>query len=198
MQSAILLALALAAKLVWPLPSNLGLTSGFGDLRENHLHAGDDLSTGGEDGLPVRAVADGEIVRLKVEWRGYGNAVYIRHEGGDESMYGHLQQFENGTLHLTDLVHRVQEREATRYPGNIEVDPPIKVARGQTIGRSGESGTGLPHLHFEWREKDGLEPIDPVAAKILRPSLSGKIEILRVFVAADGRLRVAAQTAVGE
>src|SRR5258706_14111684 len=103
MQSAILLALALAAKLVWPLPSNLGLTSGFGDLRENHFHAGDDLSTGGEDGLPVRAVADGEIVRLKVEWRGDGHAAHIREEGGEESSDAHQPHVENGTRDLADL-----------------------------------------------------------------------------------------------
>jgi hypothetical protein len=198
MHGAILPAAALAARLVWPLPSDLGLTSGFGDLRENHLHAGDDLSTGGQNGLPVRAVANGEIVRLKVEWRGYGNAVYIRHAGGDESMYGHLQQFENDALHLTDLVHRTQERRATRYPGNIELDPPIPVSRGQIIGRSGESGSGLPHLHFEWRQNDGLEPVDPIAANLLHRSASGKVEILRVFIAADQRLRVAARTAVGQ
>ena len=198
MAGATLPAAALAARLLWPLPSDLGLTSGFGDLRENHLHAGDDLSTGGEDGLPVRAVADGEIVRLKVEWRGYGNAVYVRHAGGDESMYGHLQQFENDVLHLTDLVHRMQELKGTRYPGNIDVDPPIRVSRGQTIARSGESGTGLPHLHFEWREKDGLEPVDPIATKRIRSSVKGRVEIRRVFIAGDGRLRVAAQTAIGE
>jgi hypothetical protein len=168
------------------------MTSSFGDLRGNHLHGGVDLSTGGEDGRPVRAVADGEIVRLKVEWRGLGNAVYVRHRGGDESVYGHLQEFENDRLHLADLVRRAREEKKTRYPGNIEVAPPIPVRRGQLIALSGESGSGLPHLHFEWRGRDAAEPVDPLRAGLTPSPARRTVEIGEVFVTPGGSLLVEA------
>lgn len=185
-------------RLLWPLPEDRGLTSSFGDLRGNHLHAGLDLSTGGDDGLPVRAVDDGEIVRLKVEWRGYGNAIYVRHAGGDESVYGHLQQFENDRLHIEDLVRRVQREKGTRYPGNIEVVPPVPVRRGDLLAYSGESGTGLPHLHFEWRARDGTEPIPPFLAGLPASAIRPAVEIDEVFVTPEGQLRVAAFSVSGE
>jgi hypothetical protein len=167
--------------LPWPLPEDNGVTSSFGDPRASHLHAGIDLSTDGRDGLPVRAVADGEIVRLKVEWRGYGNALYIRHTGGEESMYGHLERFENGRLHLGDVVARAQAEKKTRYPGNIDVTPPVRVRRGDIIAWSGETGVGLPHLHFEWRARDGTQPLDPLRAGLLASALRPEVVITSVF-----------------
>ena len=65
-----------------PLLDIIAPVASFGEYRPDHLHPGVDLSTGGRTGLPVVAVADGEIYRLKVEWRGYGRALYLRHADG--------------------------------------------------------------------------------------------------------------------
>src|SRR5713101_9682667 len=68
--------------LLWPLSSPASILSSFGEYRYDHMHAGIDISTGGVTGLKVLAADGGEIYRLKVEWRGYGRALYVRHRGG--------------------------------------------------------------------------------------------------------------------
>ena len=61
-----------------PLPEELPVTASFGEFRGGHMHAGIDFSTRRELGWSVRAAADGEVYRVKVEARGYGRAVYVR------------------------------------------------------------------------------------------------------------------------
>jgi peptidase M23-like protein len=150
-----------AAKPVFPLDEPAGLVASFGEYRPDHLHPGVDFSTRGRDGLPVHAVEAGRIYRLKVEWRGYGRALYIRHADGRISVYAHLERYEDSHLGLEKLVSREKEKRGVRYPGDIQLEPPIPVRRGEVVGYSGESGAGLPHLHFEMR-RDDQEPADPL------------------------------------
>lgn len=157
-----------APALRWPLEIPGTLLSTFGEYRYDHLHAGIDISTRGGTGYRVLAAAAGEIFRLKVEWRGYGRALYLRHAGGRVTVYGHLQRYEDTRLGLERLVARRQEAAGNRYPGDIYLERPIRVAQGQVIAYSGESGVGLPHLHFEVREA-GDAPIDPFEAGLPRP-----------------------------
>src|SRR5262245_38319134 len=94
-------------ELLWPLERTpREIVSAFGEYRYDHLHAGLDLSTGGAVGLPVRALGDGEVVRLKVEWRGYGRALYLRLRDGRRIVYGHLERYEEKTLGLEARVER--------------------------------------------------------------------------------------------
>src|SRR5262245_36761927 len=157
------------AALLWPLPQGGATLSSFGEYRYDHVHAGVDISTGGATGIRVLAAASGEVFRLKVEWRGYGRALYLRHPGGRVTVYGHLERYEDRVLGLERLVARRQAAAGTRYPGDIYLDHPVRVSRGQVIAYSGESGVGLPHLHFEVRDK-GDEPMDPFAAGLQRPA----------------------------
>ena len=154
--------------LLWPLEIPGVLLSSFAEYRYDHLHAGIDISTRGGTGYKVRAADAGSIYRLKVEWRGYGRALYIRHAGGRSTVYGHLERYEDRLLHLERRVARRQAEARTRYPGDIYLDPPLPVRRGQVIAFSGESGVGLPHLHFEVRDGDDA-PVDPFAAGLAPP-----------------------------
>ena len=70
----------------FPLDERAGLVASFGEYRPDHLHPGVDFSTGGRVGLPVHAVAAGRIVRLKVEWRGYGRALYLASGRADQRL----------------------------------------------------------------------------------------------------------------
>jgi len=158
---------------IWPLQQNYGISATFGEPREDHFHAGIDLSTNGETGLPVLAVADGFIYRLKIQKRAYGRALYIRHANGTQSLYAHLQAYSN-ELGLQKLYLDKAEQMKTPYVGDIFIEPGIPVKQGQVVAYSGESGAGLPHLHFELRKnedvainpllnglQDTLDPIPP-------------------------------------
>jgi len=58
-----------------PLAPPLYVSGTFGELRNNHFHAGVDLRTNEEIGKPVYAVNDGFVSRVKVSPVGYGLAV---------------------------------------------------------------------------------------------------------------------------
>jgi hypothetical protein len=142
----------------WPLPANYGISGTFMEYRNQHLHAGFDLSTNGKVGFPIHCFDDGKIVMLKVQKRGYGRVLYIRHPKRKlVSVYGHLDRF---TPRLEKIVSRYIKLRHSRYPGTIVPRKPIPVQKGQVIAYSGESGVGWPHLHFELRNLQN-EPVNP-------------------------------------
>jgi hypothetical protein len=141
----------------WPLREPPALTSTFGEFRPNHFHGGIDLTTRGRVGVPVVAVADGDVERLRASGSGYGRAVYVRLDDGRTAVYAHLDDF---APRLRDALFSVQDSL-----GQYEVDfyPPtgtLRVRRGEVLGASGESGAGGPHFHFELRiGEEGLNPL---------------------------------------
>jgi murein DD-endopeptidase MepM/ murein hydrolase activator NlpD len=96
------------------------LSSGFG-YRWGTLHAGIDFAA--PLGTPEYAAMDGVVVRAGAA-SGFGLAVYIQHENGDVTVYGHMQEI------------LVQEGQAVKAGDTIAL-----------LGNLGQS-TG-PHLHFE-------------------------------------------------
>jgi murein DD-endopeptidase MepM/ murein hydrolase activator NlpD len=112
----------------FPLPEAV-VTSSFG-MRKNPVtgnlifHKGIDLAA--PAGTPVLACADGIILATGYDPI-YGNFVTIRHEGGKESLYGHLSSIKS----------ELQDR----------------VKSGSIIGTVGSTGQSTgPHLHFEMHE----------------------------------------------
>lgn len=156
----------------WPLRQNYGVSATFGEYRYDHFHAGIDLSTNGETGLPVVAAADGHVYRLKIQKRAYGKALYIRHLDGMISVYAHLESYST-ELGLEQLYQKRIAELGTRYVGDIMLDAPVAVKKGEVVAFSGESGAGLPHLHFELRKTESVainpltnglrDSLDPVA-----------------------------------
>ncbi len=142
----------------FPLEVKAGISSNFGEFRGNRVHTGVDLRTNGVTGYKVYAIQSGKVVRLCVKKLGFGNAIYIQHPNGQMSVYAHLDRFVEEGLGLRSIVKQYQKKRGTKYPGNIYLEKPVK--RGQLIGYSGETGYGLPHLHFELRQ-GGAIPIDP-------------------------------------
>jgi murein DD-endopeptidase MepM/ murein hydrolase activator NlpD len=110
------------------------LTSGFGS-RWGTLHAGIDLAAPMQ--TPEYAAMDGVVLEAGPA-SGYGLAVYIQHENGDVTVYGHMD--------------------------SILVEPGQVVRAGDTIALLGNRGQSTgPHLHFEVHV-GGLngEKIDPL------------------------------------
>jgi murein DD-endopeptidase MepM/ murein hydrolase activator NlpD len=114
------------------------ISSGFGwrthpITKENHLHAGIDLSA--PEGAPIYAAGDGQVERADNLAQGYGNHVILNHGYGYQTLYGHMTRW---TVRLGQ-----------------------KVKRGDLIGYVGSTGLSTsPHLHYEVI-KDGNK-IDPI------------------------------------
>jgi murein DD-endopeptidase MepM/ murein hydrolase activator NlpD len=110
------------------------LTSGFGG-RWGRLHAGIDIAAPMR--TPEYTVMDGVVLEAGPA-SGYGNAVYIQHDNGDVTVYGHMEE--------------------------ILVEAGQVVRAGDTIALLGNRGRSTgPHLHLEVRV-GGLDgqKIDPV------------------------------------
>ncbi len=151
--------------LLWPTTVGTCLTSTFGEWREGHFHSGADVSTGGKTGVPVVAVADGDVVRLRVSCRGYGRAIYLRMKDGRTAVYAHLEAFEGA---LADTARAIQRRQGSALFDREISAGALPVRRGQRIGRTGQSGAGPPHLHFELRDAQE-RALDPLAHGLHAP-----------------------------
>lgn len=122
----------------------------MGDLRGNHFHAGLDIRTGGREGLPVHAAADGYVSRIAVSAGGYGNVLFVKHPNGMTTVYGHLRNL-NDTLGTY-----LKAQQYTRKTFEIDLRPApdqFPVRKGDVMAASGNTGgSGGPHLHFEIRD----------------------------------------------
>src|SRR3970040_2183821 len=74
-----------ADNIPWPVKREIDLASGFGDYRSGRFHAGVDIRTGGVIGEPVFSPVDGYVWRVRMNYEGYGKALYVR--GPDERIY---------------------------------------------------------------------------------------------------------------
>ncbi len=122
---------------VWPTPGAYTITSEFNESRSYETHGGIDI--GASMGTAIYAANSGTVVASNNScthvssggnWcscgGGYGNYVWILHDNGYETIYGHMT--------------------------TTAVSTGDRVSAGQLIGYVGSSGwsTG-PHLHFELR-----------------------------------------------
>lgn len=91
-------------------------------------------------GTPIHAAGSGRIEFIG--WQhGYGKVIKIKHDGGYETVYGHMSRFN------------------TRIKNGTRVD------MGETIGYVGMTGAATgPHLHYEFHV-NGVYT-DPLAAKL--------------------------------
>jgi hypothetical protein len=145
------------APLVWPTDAGRCVTSSFCEFRPGHFHSGIDISTRGRTGFRCFAVGDGELVRARVSCGGYGRALYLRLEDGRTAVYAHLARLEGA---VAQSMREYQESEGTMY-GDLTLSPGIPVRAGDVVGYTGQSGAGVPHLHFEIRDENE-RPLDPL------------------------------------
>ena len=143
-----------------PFDFSLFLSGNFAELRSNHFHAGLDFKTQGVTGKPIRAVADGYVSRVRVSWGGYGRALYVMHDNGYMSVYGHLDRF---PADIEAMVHRLQY-ENEEYVVDFTLTPDERrVTQGEVFAYAGNSGYSFgPHLHFELRSPDGEQLYNPL------------------------------------
>jgi hypothetical protein len=145
------------AAYVTPLAATPGLSSGFGEFRGGHFHAGLDYSTEQVEGKPVRAIADGWVERVRSSGVGYGRAVYLRLADGRTAVFGHLSRF----APRLDAYVAVRQDSAGVYEQDLNPAPgEVSFRKGEVVAWTGQSGAGPPHLHFELRRGDmNLNPL---------------------------------------
>lgn len=143
-----------------PLNIPLSLAGTFGELRTNHFHSGLDIKTQQREGLPVFAVANGYISRIKISLWGYGKAIYITHPNGYTSVYAHLKRFSPTIEKFIKTKQYLKQQYAIQvFPKPEEL--PIK--KSEIIAFSGSTGGFIaPHLHFEIRNTKTEKPINPM------------------------------------
>jgi len=143
-----------------PLDIPLILSGTFGELRSNHFHAGIDIKTQRRQGLPVYAIADGTVTRIKISLWGYGKALYVAHPNGYTSVYAHLQKFS------PEIEAYIKKEQYKKQSYEIELFPKLgelSVTKKSIIAYTGNSGgSSGPHLHFEIRSSITEKPTNPL------------------------------------
>ena len=144
-----------------PFKFPLFLSGNFAEVRSNHFHAGLDFKTQGVSGKPIYVIADGSIVRVKVSPGGYGRALYVLHDNGYMTVYGHLSRFPE----VIDAEVRAKQYADEVFAVDISFTAgKYRVKRGDILARAGNTGYSFgPHLHFEVRSADGEELYNPMA-----------------------------------
>ena len=125
---------------IYPVPSGYTRITTYMYYSSGQYHGAVDFGSGGINGQPVYAVADGVVVTAKALNYSYGNYIIIAHYNGLYTLYAHGQS------------------------GSIRVSEGDYVSQGQQIMNVGSTGNSSgPHLHFEVRTSPGLyaNRVDP-------------------------------------
>ena len=117
---------------IYPVPSGYTrITTGV-NYSSGQYHGAVDFGSGGINGQPVYAVADGIVITAQNLTSSYGTYVIIAHYNGLYTLYAHGQR------------------------GSLRVSEGQSVSQGQQIMNVGSTGNSTgPHLHFEVRTSPG-------------------------------------------
>lgn len=136
-----------------PLNVPIYLAGNFGECRSNHFHSGLDIKTEQRENLPVHAIADGYISRVKMQNGGFGHVLYLQHPNGFTSVYAHLNDFAPKIQAYMKAAQYQQKTWTVDLYPNSSMFP---VKKGELIAYSGNTGgSTAPHLHLEIRNAKG-------------------------------------------
>lgn len=177
--------LALSTKLcaqttfILPLEGIPSLTGNYGEIRPNHFHAGLDFRTHTKNHLPVLAVADGYVSRIKVSTHGYGKALYITHANGLVSVYGHQYAYNDAITKYAEAAQQSQQTfEIELFPKPNE----LLVKQGEIIAYTGNTGDSEgPHLHFEIRDEKTEVPLNPLRFLSVEDNIAPTINTVAIY-----------------
>ena len=163
----------------YPLKGKPVLNGNYGEVRPNHFHAGIDFRTHYTNHLPIYAVADGYVSRIKISTTGYGKVLYVTHANGLVSVYGHEFGFADKIKNYVENAQEIAEVfEIELFPKPTEL--PVK--QGEVIGYTGNTGSSEgPHLHFEIRDEKTEAPLNPLRYLKIEDVVAPKIQRLALY-----------------
>lgn len=143
-----------------PLKIPIELVGNFAELRSKHLHSGLDFRTQQVENFPIHSIDDGYVSRINISPIGYGKAVYINHSNGYTSVYAHCSRFAEK---IETYIRKLQyEKKTFQIDVQLTADK-LKITENELIAYSGNTGgSSGPHLHFEIRNTQTEEPINPL------------------------------------
>ena len=141
----------------WPTDASRWITSSFAEFRPRRFHAAIDIKTWNRTGYKIFAVRDGYVQRIRVSPFGYGKAIYLKLDTGEIAVYAHLSKF---NPKLEKIVWQEQTKNGRYRVDRYFAPNVIPVKKGEFLGYTGETGIGVPHLHFELRDPSN-RPINP-------------------------------------
>jgi len=143
-----------------PMNIKMVLAGNFAEMRSNHFHTGLDIKTNHKEGYRIYAIDSGYVSRINYSHWGYGRAIYVTHPNGYTSVYAHLSKFPK------DIEKYVRKKQFENQKETFQVYPGkdrFVVSKGDIIAYSGNSGSSTaPHLHFEIRETESENPVNPL------------------------------------
>jgi hypothetical protein len=150
--------LSIGGDFFWPTDASNLLTSTFAEHRPGHFHSGIDIKTWAREGYKIFAVDSGSIIKIRVSPYGYGRAIYLLLDVGLIVVYGHLSQFSPA---IENIIKEEQNRLGKYALEKYFDKDSLRIQKGELIGFTGSSGTGVPHLHFEVRDHEN-RPFNPL------------------------------------
>ena len=142
-----------------PIDSPFDLSGTFGEYR-SRFHTGIDFKSRGVLNQKIFSIEEGYISRIEVNNYGYGKVIYIDHPNGYTSVYAHLNNFNTEIdTYIKSEHYKLKSSTLKKFPKKDE----LKVKKGELIGYSGNTGGSFgPHLHFEIRDTDTQDALNPL------------------------------------
>lgn len=167
----------------WPMEYKLPISGTFAEFRNSHLHMGCDFKTYGINGFPILSVFDGNISQISYSERGYGLSLNVYSPYMNlTAKYAHLNDFVSSVKDLENLKLALLLLNGDSFLVNLPKDKFI-LKKGQSIARSGETGSGISHLHLELF--DSIQYYNPLAFKDYKQNDQIPPKLLSLFIETD-------------
>lgn len=142
-----------------PIRFPISLAGNYGECRPNHFHSGLDIRTQQVEKKPIYTIGAGYVSRIKISHVGFGNALYVSHEGGYTSVYAHLHSYNERISEVVKMLQYYNKK------WDIDIYLPfwmLIIPEDDQIALSGNTGSSLaPHLHFEMRNSETENTLNP-------------------------------------
>ncbi|TGK78746.1 M23 family peptidase [Leptospira montravelensis] len=146
-----------ASEVGFPLPYYSPVSGTFAEIRNHNLHLGSDFKSYGLNGHNILATFDGYIEEISYSKTGYGLSLNLYNPKYKvKSKYAHLHSF-GGSLYDLELLRRAILLMGDPAGFQLKLTPGMfSVKKGTSLGKTGESGSGISHLHLEFRSEKGI------------------------------------------